>query len=138
MLPVMAAGLSSIIFSIAVDVSYLNTSSRSVEAVASSSKQLEPPEAQPPSLSNSSLSNSSRNTASESFSTKKKNSSSPRHSKSNLSAGSSPRHSNSNLSTGSSPHHSNSNLDTGSNLGIGFQPQPLPIFNAFSKSSKGR
>ena len=51
MLPIMAAGLSSIIFSIAVDVHYLNTSQRSVHPAASPSpkKQVEPPEARLPS-----------------------------------------------------------------------------------------
>lgn len=52
MLPVMAAGLSSIIFSIAVDVSYLNTLSRSVNVPSSS----EPPEVHVPIPSSSSSS----------------------------------------------------------------------------------
>ena len=42
MLPIMAAGLSSIIFSMSTDASYLNTPSRSVE-VPVSSPSLPPP-----------------------------------------------------------------------------------------------
>lgn len=50
MLPVMAAGLSSIIFSIAVDATYLNTPTRSVQVPSNKA----PPEARAPITSSSS------------------------------------------------------------------------------------
>lgn len=110
MLPIMAAGLSSIIFSIAVDVAYLNSSSRSVE-VPTSGNRLDPPEAQVPVAITTSSSSKLQSDSQPSFPSKR--------------------------TGGMSSHHSASDLSAGGRPVATFQPRPLPTSTESGFRSRG-